>query len=332
MGSAQGIVLGPSTWDDASKHCMSLQEADISWEVLRRIVRDWTGTAAELAEVRRLEGGCINTTLLLITNDGDRAVIKIAAHRVNPELAREAYQLNVLRQHGLPVPEVYACNVANLDNPDSYLLMEFLEGVDLAQAKGQCSSEQYDRLQMHLAELVLSMHGHTASHFCRMNPERSDRFETWVEFYRSVYDPIWAEVEKEAALPVKCRKQMNKIHSKLDRLIQHDDRPRLVHWDIWSTNVLARPDEHGRWWVSGLLDPNCKFAHAEAEIAYMELFHTITPAFLRAYQQAHWLGEGYHKVRKLIYQLYPLLNHVRIFGQEYVKPLLGAIERAGTLI
>ncbi len=311
---------------------MPIQESDISWEVLRRIVRDWTGTAAELVEVKRLEGGCINTTLVLITADGDRAVIKIAPHRVNTEFAREAYQLNLLRQYGLPVPEVYTCNVASLDNPDSYVLMEFVEGVDLSKAKGQCSVEQFDNAQMHLADLVLRIHGHTSSHFCRVNPERSERFDSWPAFYRSVYDGIWNEVSKSNLLPVKCRKQMNKIHDRLDRLIHHDDRPRLVHWDIWATNVLFRPDEHGRWWVSGILDPNCKFAHSEAEIAYMELFNTITPAFMRAYQQAQRLGEGYHKVRKLVYQIYPLLNHVRLFGQEYVKPLLAAMERANHLV
>ena len=40
---------------------------------------------------------------------------------------------------------------------------------------------------------------------------------------------------------------------------------------------------------------NCKYAHTEAEIAYMELFHTITPAFLRAYQQGRRLHPDYHR-------------------------------------
>src|SRR5262249_59360641 len=58
--------------------------------------------------------------------------------------------------------------------------------------------------------------------------------------------------------------------------------PILTHWDLWSTNILAAPDGDGSWRIAALLDPNCKFGHAEAELAYLELFHTVTPAFMRS--------------------------------------------------
>ncbi len=296
-------------------------ESDISWDILRGIVRDWVGNAAELVEVKPLTGGCINTTLCLTTADGRRGVLKITPHRVNRLYEQEAYQLNVLNQAGLPTPEVYACQVGSLDNPFSYLLMEFIDGVDFAQAKTQCSSEQFDQLQMHLAELVLTMHEQTAAQYGRVCAEDTPRHEGWPTFFHEVYDPIWRDVEKLPFVPAKCRKKMAKIHTRLDQLIAHEDRPRLVHWDIWSTNLLARPDDRGRWWVVAILDPICKFAHAEAEIAYMELFRTITPAFLRAYQQTRRLDPDYHRLRKWVYQLYPLINHIRLFGREYVPPL-----------
>ena len=70
----------------------------------------------------------------------------------------------------------------------------------------------------------------------------------------------------------------------------------------------------------------------EAEIAYLELFHTATPAFLKAYQQAHKLSPEYHRVRKPIYQLYSLLNHVRLFGHEYDKALLAQVDKVGALV
>jgi fructosamine-3-kinase len=88
------------------------------------------------------------------------------------------------------------------------------------------------------------------------------------------------------------------VHEKLDRLLAHGDQPRLVHWDIWNTNILAQTNGDGKYHIAALLDPNCKFAHAEAEIAYMELFHTITPPFMKAYQHQHKLPAEYHKVRR----------------------------------
>ncbi len=311
---------------------MPLLENDISWQVLRQIVRDWAGAAADLEEVKRLVGGCINTTVALTATTGDRAVLKISPHRVSRDFAREAEQLRLLRGIGLPVPRVYQSHTATLENPHSYLLMEFVEGVDLNTARKQCDPAQYDLLQENLAELVLTLHAQTADKYRRHTPDDTAHFENWPDFYRHVYDPIWRELAKSPSLPPKARKHIGKVHDRLDKLLAHDDRPRLVHWDIWATNILAAADADGRWQITALLDPNCKFAHAEAEIAYMELFQTITPAFLKAYQQHHKLGENYHRVRKPIYQLYPLINHVNLFGSGYLKPLLGAIEKVTPLV
>ena len=314
---------------------MSSQENEVSWQVLRRIVHDWAGTTAELAEVAPLAGGCINTTLALTTKDNQRAVLKITPHRVDRHYEEEAYQLNVMRELGLPVPDVYACKVGTLDDPHSYILLQFMPGVDLSEARRQSSPEQFDHLQMHLAELVLTMHGHTNPHFRRVTPDgaAADTYDHWPRFFRDIYDPILREAEKSEKLPKASRKCIHKVHEKLDRLLgPHGDKPRLVHWDIWATNLLARPDEHGRWWITAILDPNCKFAHAEAEIAYMDLFKTITPAFLRAYQQSHRLTDDYHRIRKPVYQLYPLIDHVHLFGHHYDKPLLEVVEKLSAVV
>jgi fructosamine-3-kinase len=308
---------------------MAKLDGDISWDVLRRIVHDWVGSSAELVEVRPLHGGSMNTTLALTTSAGDRAALKITPHRVNRAFEDEAYQLNVLAQVGLPVPEVYTCEVGSLDAPYSYLLMQYVDGMNFAEAKQACSADQYAQLQSHLAELVLTLHENTATHYTRVTAGQRIEHAVWPAFFREIYDPIWAETRKLGFLPTKLRKQIDRIHDNLDRLLAHDDCPRLVHWDIWATNLLARPDEQGRWWVCAILDPMCKYAHVEAELAYMELFQTTTSAFTRTYQQTRRLTPDYHAVRKGIYQLYALINHVQLFGQEYLEPLAGALAKIG---
>jgi fructosamine-3-kinase len=311
---------------------MPLHDTDISWQTLRRIVREWAGESAELAEVKPLEGGAINTTLALTLNDSKRVVLKISPHRVNRDFAREAYQLDLLRAAGIPTPKVYDAHIGSLEDPNSYLLMEFIEGVDLGEAKRQCAAEQFDRLQQNLAELVLAMHAKTADHYCRITGPEPEQFQSWPAFYRKVYDAIWSEVEKDKQLPKPTRKLISKVHEKLERLLAHEDCPRLVHWDIWATNLLAAPDEAGNWRIVAVLDPNCKYAHAEAEIAYIDLFHTCTPTFMRVYQQSRKLDDAYHRVRKQVYQLYPLINHFRLFGVQYLTPLTASAERAAVLV
>jgi fructosamine-3-kinase len=314
---------------------MAAMPVDISWQVLRQIVHEWAGASAELAEVKPLEGGSVSNTLSLTTTSGDRAVIKITPYRIDRAYADEAMQLNLLREAGVPAPQVYRWEIGTLDQPFSYLLMEFVDGVDLPAARQCCEPEAFDQLQAELAEIVLRMHSNSSTHYHRLTHEEPRRYEAWAPCYRDIYDGIWHEVEKlpaPLALPPKCRKIVGKVHERLEKLLVHGDKPRLVHWDIWGNNLLLRQGDDGRWRVAALLDPACKYAHCEAELAYMELFHTVTPAFMRAYQQSQRLPPEYHQVRKPIYQLYEMLNHLRVFGHEYLKPTLAAIERVTPLV
>jgi protein-ribulosamine 3-kinase len=306
-------------------------EIDISWTVLRRICKQWAGDSAELSEVRPLVGGCVNTTLLLALKDGQKAVLKICAHRVTSAFAHEAFQLEVLRKIGLPTPQVYTWKIGSLDDPFSYLLMEHLDGIDLHQARKAAAPEEFDHLQCHLADLVLMMHDQTGDGCGRVRRDAPGS-ATWVEFFRQVYDPILVELEKSKLISAKCFRQFQRIHQRLDRALPDIDRPRLMHWDLWAMNLLAARNGDGRWHISGVLDPNCKYGHAEAELAYMELFHTATSAFFKAYQRRHKLQLEYHQIRKPIYQLYALANHANLFGHEYAAPLTQAVERVSTLL
>lgn len=306
---------------------------DISWHVMRQIVRNWAGQGSDLAEVTPLAGGCISTAMALTLNSGQKAVLKISPHRVDRAYADEAVQLTLLRAAGVPVPDVYHVHTGTLEEPFSYILMEFIEGVDLSVARSRCSAEQFDKLQTELAEMVLRLHEQTAPSYMRVTHESGKEFGSWAACYHDIYDGIWSEAQKNKSLPAKTRKTVARLHQRIDQLLAHDDCPRLVHWDLWATNMLATPNPAGdSWRIAALLDPNCKFAHAEAEIAYLELFHTITPTFLRTYQQTRKLSPDYHRVRKPIYQLYSLLNHLGLFGQEYIKPVCNAVDRVGAFV
>jgi fructosamine-3-kinase len=307
-------------------------DSDISWQLLRGIVRDWAGTSAELAEVTPLRGGAIHTTLAITTKAGERAVLKVTPYRVDRGYEDEERQLGLLRSLGVPVPTVYACRIGTLDAPHSYILMQHVDGVTLAEAKKSCTAEEYEGLQTDLAGLTLAMHNERSTHYRRVTGGEGQGCDNWAKFYRAMYDPIWQEAEKNAQLPVRARRQIGKVHEQLERLIGHDDSPRLVHWDLWSGNILAGRDGRGKWRVTAVLDPNCKYAHAEAEIAYLELFRTATPAFVRAYQRVRKLTPEYHGVRKLVYQLYPLIDDLTLHGGQYVKPLMAQVEKLSAVV
>jgi fructosamine-3-kinase len=332
-GQRRHFPIVPRAGSDEHLHrSMPSQDGDISWQLLRRIVQDWAGTTAELAEVIPLDGGCISTTLKLKLVDHTQAVLKISPHRVDRSYEEESYQLDQLREVGLPTPRVYAQHTGTLDEPFSYILLEFVAGVDLAAAKHRCLATEFDQLQEELGSLVAQLHGRTSDCYSRLTPNPPVTFDRWSTFFREVFDPVWREAELCGLLSIRQRKLVARIHERLDQLLAHGDQPRLVHWDIWSSNVLTQPDARGEWHVAAILDPSCKFAHAEVELAYVDLFKTGNAAFFKAYQRTHRLQETYHRLRKPIYQLYFLLNHLQLFGTEYLKRTTAAIDRVAAVV
>lgn len=294
---------------------------DVSWDTLRRIVRQWAGSKLDIEEIRHLHGGAVSNTLGLKLNNGEQVVLKIAPHRVDRSLAREAQQLNHLRFLGVPVPTVYQWKLADLDGPDSYVLMEFVEGMDLAAARESLGEAAYESVQQDLARIVVTMHKQVGKAYMRVGASGQDgqEFSSWSEFFRGVYDGIWRELEKNAHTSPVCRKHFNRVHDRLDKLLAHDDVPRLVHWDLWTANVLV--GDEGK--VRAILDPVCKYAHAEAELAYLEMFHTVTPAFMKAYRRELKASDGYER-RREVYQLYFTMDHAAFFGGPYHDKLEAA--------
>jgi fructosamine-3-kinase len=336
---------------------MSMGASDISWQTLRRIVRKWKGDTAEVAEVASMAGGCINTTLSLKSGCGERGVLKISPHRVDRSFCVERYQLEKLRERGLPTPGIYLHHLADLDEPDSYLLLEFMRGMQLDEARKVLSAQEYADVQRDLARLVTRMHETTAEEYKRVSPDGGEaqrngeqgdrlttgaggdgagggiRFDRWSQFFHHLYDPIFEHAEHDQHLHSRSRRLIHKIHSHVEKLVDHGDKPRLTHGDLWAHNVLVDKNaETGKWGVSAILDPNCKFSHAENELAYMELFGTVTQDFLAEYRERMGVDGEYARVRKPVYQLYTLLNHLRLFGGAYVGRVERQVEAVAALV
>lgn len=66
-----------------------------------------------------------------------------------------------------------------------------------------------------------------------------------------------------------------------------------------------------------VFDPAVYYGDREVEVAFTELFGAFPHAFYRAYREAWPLEAGYEE-RRPLYQLYPLLVHLNLFGEAYL--------------
>ncbi len=81
--------------------------------------------------------------------------------------------------------------------------------------------------------------------------------------------------------------------------------------------------------IAGFVDPAIYFGHPEIELAFSTLFGTFGEPFFRRYAELRPLRPGFLEHRRDLYNLYPLLVHVRLFGGSYVNSVDGTLKRLG---
>jgi fructosamine-3-kinase len=115
-------------------------------------------------------------------------------------------------------------------------------------------------------------------------------------------------------------KAWSRITSKLDQLLPKTE-PSLVHGDLWSGNYLFDIDG-----VAVLIDPAVYYGHPEMDLAFSKMFGGFSAEFYRGYESVLPLERGFDN-RVPIYNLYPLLVHVNLFGGHYISQANGVLNR-----
>jgi fructosamine-3-kinase len=266
--------------------------------------------------VQPLSGGMIGDVYRIELADG-RVVVAKVSDTADASLSLEGYMLRYLAEHSrLPVPQV-------LHSEDMLLLMTFIEGESYLGAAEQ----------RHAADLLADLHSITQPQFglerdTLIGPlhQPNPLTDSWIEFFREHRLLYMARLAHEnGPLPVEMLRRIEKLSAQLERWLIEPDQPSLIHGDIWRNNVLT---QHGR--ITGFIDPAIYYGHAEIELAYTTLFAgTFGPAFFECYQQLRPIEPGFFEERRHIYNLYPLLVHVRLFGTGYLPAIEASIRRFG---
>lgn len=252
-----------------------------------------------------LSGGCIGEVYAVDLDAGERVVVKHDASS-EAKLDLEGYMLRFLADHSeLPVPAVLFAE------PD-LLIMDFIEGDSRFSAKAE----------EHAAELLAALHDRRADHYGLDRAtligglhQPNPRTPSWIDFFREHRIMHMArKAHEENQIDAATLSRIDTFCTKLDDLLIKPPHPSLLHGDVWTTNVLA---QGGR--ITAFIDPAVYYGDPEIELAFTTLFGTFGDAFFKRYHELHPIPGGFFDTRRDIYNCYPLLVHVRLFGSSYVS-------------
>lgn len=265
-----------------------------------------------LVETAPLPVGFGLTGLSARLQDGRHVAIKARTDsRDGPSLALEGYMLGELANlSDLPVPRVHVAE------PD-LLVMDFIK------TDGGAITSEVER---DAARLIAALHatpregfGYAGDTLIGPLPQPNPQSARWVPFFRDhrLLHMARAALD-EGRLPASLFGRIEMLAARLDTLLIEPTFSSLLHGDLWAGNVLVRGNR-----IAAFIDPAVYCGHPEIELAFTTMFGTFGPAFFEAYESLSPLEPGFHEVRKDLYNLYPTLVHVRLFGGNY----LSAVER-----
>ena len=119
----------------------------------------------------------------------------------------------------------------------------------------------------------------------------------------------------------------NKIENLLNNLenfIPKKPKASLLHGDLWEGNILFNDRK-----FIGFIDPAIYFGSPEIELAFTTLFNTFSSTFFDRYREHHKINPGFFEERRHLYNLYPLLVHVRLFGGTYIESVNQILAKYG---
>lgn len=260
-----------------------------------------------IRDVSTVSGGDINE-IYRLSGDNGSYLLKVNDSYNYPNMfAREQEGLSAIgKTNTISVPDVILQSEVN---NKSYLVLEW---IDTSSGNAQSSS----KLGIQLAWMhknTSAQYGFHTDNYMGSLHQSNKRHDSWARFFveERLQPMIKMAVDKKELNQSDVRK-FNELYKKLPGLFT-EEPPALLHGDLWSGNYLI--DVEGKPY---LIDPAVSYGNREFDIAMTTLFGGFDHAFYEAYNAEFPLLSDWQQRLKL-WNLYPLLVHVNLFGGMYAK-------------
>lgn len=264
------------------------------------------GKNTQINNIHFISGGCINNAVKLETNLC-AFFVKWNIQDLENMFQIEAKSLNILRKaNEFYIPEVIGFG-KYLDK--AYLTLEFID-------EGFKTEKYWQNFGVALAKL----HQHQGvsfgldfDNYIGSLIQHNDYLEDGIQFF------IEKRLRTQAGLALYNHKISKTLYDRLEQFYKFlpdllpQEKPSLLHGDLWSGNAIIGKNNE-----PVLIDPAIYYGNREIEIAFTKLFGGFSKIFYNTYEEAYPLEKGFQQ-RIEIYNLYPLLVHVNLFGKSYLS-------------
>ena len=262
--------------------------------------------------LKRLNGGDINQVYHCITKK-NQFVIKVNYSEKYPKIfEKEKKGLELLNKSSFIIPNVFSNgSLKQLD----YLILEYINPGEFI------NWEIFGENLASLHQITSEEFGLDYDNYIGSIEQINSCDKNWFDFYAN----------KRLILLMKLARNKNLLTNKDCNDIEHicnslkdiipNSLPSLIHGDLWAGNIIST--ENG---VPVLIDPAVYYGHPEIDWAMLDLFGNFPKISFDTYNEINPLEIGFQN-RKDIYQLYPLLVHLVLFGSGYYSAVKRIVKK-----
>jgi fructosamine-3-kinase len=275
------------------------------WKSIAKQIQATTGRPFTPRAPQSVGGGCINAAVRL--SDGRESYFV----KTNAASSLEMFEAELAGLHALAatrtlrVPEPLCCAIAG---DQAYLVLEY---IDTGPARGG-SAAQAGRQLAALHRSTGQRFGWYRDNTIGATHQANTESDEWAEFWRTNRLGFQLRLAADNGYRGPLQRRGEQLLERLPELLEHAPLPSLLHGDLWGGNLSY--DREGNPVV---YDPAVYYGDREADLAMTELFGGFSGDFYAAYREAWPLDPGY-AVRKILYNLYHVLNHLNLFGGGYL--------------
>lgn len=275
------------------------------WSLIANHIYQVTGQTFNISSTHSISGGCINSAYL-IADDDQQFFVKLNEPSLLAMFEAEYSGLKEIADSltvKVPQPVASGCT----DNY-AYLILEYIRmGSSSAKSDAQLGEQL---AAMH--QLKFPFYGWQQNNTIGSTQQVNTQSNDWVNFWathRLGFQLKLAQNNGYGGHLISSGEQL--LNSLSVFFADYYPHPSLLHGDLWGGNAAVDSSN-----TPFIFDPACYYGDRETDIAMTELFGGFDSHFYSAYNGQFPLDAGY-SVRKKLYNLYHILNHLNLFGSGY---------------